>query len=397
MILGLSSADGGMNVWLWKLSSLDGHWPPWYRPQISAVVTTLPDANCYRVSARSSWPSTPCIVTGWDSRADQLLLSQYCSSWEHGWNFSASWRNFVFWKWPDMEILVLKFPPPPPPPQPPVLLSTQRIVPFPIQLLSNAFLSCFFFSFFFLAHWLTLWLYITFMQAFQTTNCSLLGRFLAPLRHFLLLAFLPQGCQESLQLCCKKWKISFQLVGFSPAPHRGLVGPWTLAWISLFWAFRSFTHVKVSKQIRPWDIWDTCCCLHFCLTGARRAPKFAVKRKKSVFGQGASHLHLTGASSAPDPGLDFLILSILKFHPCKSVQADPSLRHMRHLLLLAFLPHGCEENPQICCKKEKSVFNRGRGGGGLLIWTSPGLSQLLDPSLDFLVLSFPNFHPCKSV
>ena len=32
MILGLSSADGGMTVGLWKLSSLDGHRSPWYRP-----------------------------------------------------------------------------------------------------------------------------------------------------------------------------------------------------------------------------------------------------------------------------------------------------------------------------------------------------------------------------
>ena len=32
MILCLSSADGGMTVGLWKLSSLDGRRPPWYRP-----------------------------------------------------------------------------------------------------------------------------------------------------------------------------------------------------------------------------------------------------------------------------------------------------------------------------------------------------------------------------
>ena len=32
MILGLSSADGGMTAGLWKLSSLDGRRPPWYRP-----------------------------------------------------------------------------------------------------------------------------------------------------------------------------------------------------------------------------------------------------------------------------------------------------------------------------------------------------------------------------
>ena len=34
MILGLSSADGGMTFGLWKLSSLDGRRPPWYRPQV---------------------------------------------------------------------------------------------------------------------------------------------------------------------------------------------------------------------------------------------------------------------------------------------------------------------------------------------------------------------------
>ena len=33
---GLWSADGGMTVGLWRLSSLDGRRPPWYRPQISA-------------------------------------------------------------------------------------------------------------------------------------------------------------------------------------------------------------------------------------------------------------------------------------------------------------------------------------------------------------------------
>ena len=34
MILGLSSADGGMTVGLWRLSSLDGRRPPWYRPLV---------------------------------------------------------------------------------------------------------------------------------------------------------------------------------------------------------------------------------------------------------------------------------------------------------------------------------------------------------------------------
>ena len=35
MILGLASADGGMTVRLWTLSSLDGRRPPWYRPLVS--------------------------------------------------------------------------------------------------------------------------------------------------------------------------------------------------------------------------------------------------------------------------------------------------------------------------------------------------------------------------
>ena len=51
-----------------------------------------------------------------------------------------------------------------------------------------------------------------------------------------------RGCQESPKIFCKKWKISFRLRGSSPAPHRGLICPWTPGWFSSFWAFRSFTH-----------------------------------------------------------------------------------------------------------------------------------------------------------
>ena len=40
MILGLSSADGGMTVGLWKLSSLDGRRPPWYWLQATGGVAT---------------------------------------------------------------------------------------------------------------------------------------------------------------------------------------------------------------------------------------------------------------------------------------------------------------------------------------------------------------------
>ena len=68
-------------------------------------------------------------------------------------------------------------------------------------------------------------------------------------------------------------------------------------------------------------LWDTCRCLHFCLTGARRAPKFAVKNKKSVFFQGASHLHLTGASLAPGPRPGFPYLELSEVWPNGNVFA----------------------------------------------------------------------------
>ena len=139
------------------------------------------------------------------------------------------------------------------------------------------------------------------------------------MRHLLLFALLPHGCQESPQICCKKMKNQFSVREFLTCTSLG--------------------------PCRPLD-----------------------------------------------PSLDFLTLSFLKFHSCKSVQADPSLRHMRHLLLLAFLPHRCEESPKFAVKNEKSVC-----GGGALTCTSPGSRQPLDPCLDFLVLSFPKFHPCKSV
>ena len=49
----------------------------------------------------------------------------------------------------------------------------------------------------------------------------------------------------------------------------------------------------------------SCCYL------ASRVSKFAVENEKSVFGRGASHLHLTGASSAPglQPGFPCFELS----------------------------------------------------------------------------------------
>ena len=65
-------------------------------------------------------------------------------------------------------------------------------------------------------------------------------------------------------------------------------------------------------------------------------------------------------------------------------------------LLLADLPHGCQESPKICCKNEKSVFREGGwgGGGGVLTCTSPGPRQPQDPGLVFFVLSFHKFYPC---
>ena len=48
MILGLSSADGGMTVGLWNLSSLNGRRPPWYRPQVS-------EGHCWWLSSLLQW------------------------------------------------------------------------------------------------------------------------------------------------------------------------------------------------------------------------------------------------------------------------------------------------------------------------------------------------------
>ena len=59
MILGLSGADGGITVGLWKLSSLDGRRPPWYRPLVSRY---------------------QCAETGWDSKFNVQYLSHRCNT-----------------------------------------------------------------------------------------------------------------------------------------------------------------------------------------------------------------------------------------------------------------------------------------------------------------------------
>ena len=58
MILGLSSADGGVTVGLWKLSSLDGRRPPWYRPQIiykTLHTSSLRSDVAVKIKPTSSW------------------------------------------------------------------------------------------------------------------------------------------------------------------------------------------------------------------------------------------------------------------------------------------------------------------------------------------------------
>ena len=49
MILGLSNADGVMTVGLWRLSSLDGRRPPWYRP-LNSRLWLLRYASCWSPS-----------------------------------------------------------------------------------------------------------------------------------------------------------------------------------------------------------------------------------------------------------------------------------------------------------------------------------------------------------
>ena len=51
-ILGLSSADGEMTVGLWRLSSLDGRRPPWYRPQ--TIDLTRPEVLVIQCSLKVS-------------------------------------------------------------------------------------------------------------------------------------------------------------------------------------------------------------------------------------------------------------------------------------------------------------------------------------------------------
>ena len=63
MILGLSSADDGMTAELWKLSSLAGRRPPWYRPQVSsdpqhqlAICRPQYKRRRQKPSGRHPWP-----------------------------------------------------------------------------------------------------------------------------------------------------------------------------------------------------------------------------------------------------------------------------------------------------------------------------------------------------
>ena len=89
--------------------------------------------------------------------------------------------------------------------------------------------------------------------------------------------------------------------------------------LNMFQSFFFFFFFFLNQKLPPsWILRvNFVLLLAFLPYGARRAPKFAVKTEKSVFSQGASHLHLTGASSRPlEPGLVFFILSFQKFHPC---------------------------------------------------------------------------------
>ena len=102
---------------------------------------------------------------------------------------------------------------------------------------------------------------ITFILGFQTTKCSVMGLFLAPLGHLLLLAFCLTGARRAPELTAVKKK-----------------------------------NKKINKE-----------------------KKKRKKKEKSVFGRGSSHLHSPGPRRPLDPGLVFLIFSFQKFHPCKCV------------------------------------------------------------------------------
>ena len=93
-----------------------------------------------------------------------------------------------------------------------------------------------FFSFFFFKHIGSQCDCATFMQTFQTTKYFLLGPFLAPLRHLLLLAFLPQSYRRAPKFAIKKQN-QFSARGFLTCTPPG--PSWTPAWLSLIWAFRS--------------------------------------------------------------------------------------------------------------------------------------------------------------
>ena len=84
MILSLSSADGGMTVGLWKLSSLDGRRSPWYWPQAS--LPALPDR-------------VPPVTLHWyysDSPAKRLAWYCQCWNWLTRYVYSVTGRESKF-------------------------------------------------------------------------------------------------------------------------------------------------------------------------------------------------------------------------------------------------------------------------------------------------------------
>ena len=95
--------------------------------------------------------------------------------------------------------------------------------------------------------------------------------------------------------------------------HAGSQNKWLLCKLTrlqniLFWGL--FLH-----------LWETCCCLHFCLMGTRRGHKFAVKKWKIRFQGGFSCAPHRGFISPWIPAW-FSCLSFQKLHPCMCVCVD---------------------------------------------------------------------------
>ena len=90
-ILGLLSANGGMNVGLWELSSLDGPRLPWYRHQ--KIVALIPER---KKSEESGWCST---LRGWVYFVfNQTNIGSALEMWQSIWAF---WRNLGNWNYSD--------------------------------------------------------------------------------------------------------------------------------------------------------------------------------------------------------------------------------------------------------------------------------------------------------